>query len=870
VNHRQLTLSTALALALASSGAPAMGLGQLQVKSGLNQPLVAEIPIISATAAELEQLDVRLASPEAFARVGLDQPGELTANLQFSVGKNTRGQPVIRVTTPTRFNEPLLSFLIEAQWGKGVVTREYTALIDPPYIAPAIVKPMQTPAIAAVPVPAAVPTPAPILSPAAPIASVPDQPVPTPAPVAPTRPLPAAPEPVATTPLPEPAYVPPPSAYAPPPAPEPAPPPAVVADIPPAPAYVPPPPAPEPEPLPPAAPEPAPPPAPVAATPPAAAPEPVPAPAEPQPTPAKPDSIGPVRQGQTLSGLAAGLGDEAGVSLNQMMVALLRANPDAFDADNVNRLRSGSVLRVPGQDEVTQLSAAEAAVLVRQQANSWRRPRAAVPQPVETPAPAEPTPPREVAEAPKPAPKPAAPVEPAPKPSDQPAPAPETPVAVAPKVAKAPRRPASRLEIVPPAGDARARGAQSGAAAGAGGTELRAELVQAREDLAAKSSEVGDLQSRLSDLEKQQADRQRLIDLQNSQLKQLQDRLAQMEAEKARAPAVAPVAATPAASRTPASAAPAAVSAPAPWYLNPFVLGSALVVLLGAIVLGLRRRRPGVSPGGSRLSDDEALRASMAKTREAGERIRKEPAAAVLSPLPPADPELQARLDAVQQRPQDLDAQVSLLRLYHARGDALHYEQAAQAMRAQVPSTLDPHWREAVIMGAALLPGHALFGQAGWNSPRFDPEAGRPAATPVGASSPASAPAAPVSRTPLATALPLVDPSTVRVFDPPADYDSALHHEAPLIRDEPDLSELNLDDHATVFGNAFGEPPTDIHRSEAELQSEDQGSATRIELAKAYLDIGDVDGARSMLEEVLIEGGPGAKAEAGRILRDLP
>ena len=52
--------------------------------------------------------------------------------------------------------------------------------------------------------------------------------------------------------------------------------------------------------------------------------------------------------------------------------------------------------------------------------------------------------------------------------------------------------------------------------------------------------------------------------------------------------------------------------------------------------------------------------------------------------------------------------------------------------------------------------------------------------------------------------------------------------------------------------------------------AEDESSSTRIELAKAYLDIGDVDGARSMLEEVLIEGGPSAKAEAGRLLRDLP
>ena len=155
---RSSSLTLAVALGLASPALSAMGLGPLQVKSGLNQPLVAEIPIISATPSELEELDVRLASPEAFARIGLERPGELTANLQFSVGKNSRGQPVIQVTTPGRFSEPLLSFLIEADWGKGTVTREYTALIDPPYIAAATVTPMQAPVAA--------PAPAPMVAPA--------------------------------------------------------------------------------------------------------------------------------------------------------------------------------------------------------------------------------------------------------------------------------------------------------------------------------------------------------------------------------------------------------------------------------------------------------------------------------------------------------------------------------------------------------------------------------------------------------------------------------------------------------------------------------------------------------------------------------
>jgi pilus assembly protein FimV len=61
-----------------------------------------------------------------------------------------------------------------------------------------------------------------------------------------------------------------------------------------------------------------------------------------------------------------------------------------------------------------------------------------------------------------------------------------------------------------------------------------------------------------------------------------------------------------------------------------------------------------------------------------------------------------------------------------------------------------------------------------------------------------------------------------------------------------------------------GEPVGD-----AKLMDEDEASATRIELAKAYLAIGDLDGARSMLEEVLAEGGPVARGEAARILKEI-
>jgi pilus assembly protein FimV len=68
---------------------------------------------------------------------------------------------------------------------------------------------------------------------------------------------------------------------------------------------------------------------------------------------------------------------------------------------------------------------------------------------------------------------------------------------------------------------------------------------------------------------------------------------------------------------------------------------------------------------------------------------------------------------------------------------------------------------------------------------------------------------------------------------------------------------------------SFSAAPMDIHRSEAEVLAEDEASATRIELAKAYLDIGDLEGARSMLEEVMADGGPAAKSVAERILKEI-
>jgi len=574
-----------------------------------------------------------------------------------------------------------------------------------------------------------------------------------------------------------------------------------------------------------------------AARPPAPAPAPVAAPGE----------VGPVAPGQALWGIANSVRPDPSISVNQMMVALLRANPSAFSGDNINRLKSGSVLRVPGQDEVNRVSDADAAILVSQQASAWRAPRAPVPQPAESGEE------KDIAAAPS-APKPAAP-----------------------RVAGAsPSQSSSRLEIVPPSGDAKARGAQSGAAAGAGGSELRAELVQAREDLAARTSEVKELQSRISELQAQDADRQRLIEMQNSQLKELQDRLKQIEAQQAAATAAtgsAPANAQAGAAPVAAQPGPPA-EAVKPWYLSPFVLAAAVLILLGGLVLAMRRSKTapqGGEPPSRRISDDEALRTSMAKSREAGERIKREPALApapvaeAVVKAPSSDPELDALTAIVVSHPQDLEAHLNLLRLHHARRNAAGYESAAQAMRLQVGNTTDPRWREAVIMGASLLPGHALFGQAGWNSPRFtDLDA---SARSTAKATPGAAPAAPVTEPAAVESI----PSPIKVFDAPDEFSLSEADQAAMGEKEAASGrELDLDDHhESIFGDSLGSPPVDIHRNEAEVMVEDEASATRIDLARAYLDFGDLEGARSMLEEVLAEGGPSAKAEAARILKDM-
>ena len=127
---KKWTYRLALGVLLLPLNTLALGLGGIQVNSTLNQGLDARIDLISAAPEDAEILIVKLASREAFIKAGLDRPHEL-GSLRFkTLLENDRAY--ISVTSPKPIREPSLSFLLEIDWPKGHLLRQYTVLLDPP------------------------------------------------------------------------------------------------------------------------------------------------------------------------------------------------------------------------------------------------------------------------------------------------------------------------------------------------------------------------------------------------------------------------------------------------------------------------------------------------------------------------------------------------------------------------------------------------------------------------------------------------------------------------------------------------------------------------------------------------------------------
>jgi pilus assembly protein FimV len=129
---RRVLLMSAL---LAPGALYALGLGEIKLNSALNQPFDAEIELVSATQEDLGALRAALASNDTFVRYGLDRPAYL-GDFNFRVTKGSGGRDVLRVTSPKPVTEPFVTLLVEANWPRGRLLREYTVLLDPPVYAP--------------------------------------------------------------------------------------------------------------------------------------------------------------------------------------------------------------------------------------------------------------------------------------------------------------------------------------------------------------------------------------------------------------------------------------------------------------------------------------------------------------------------------------------------------------------------------------------------------------------------------------------------------------------------------------------------------------------------------------------------------------
>src|SRR5690606_7389118 len=81
---------------------------------------------------------------------------------------------------------------------------------------------------------------------------------------------------------------------------------------------------------------------------------------------------GPTVETDTLWSIASAVRPDAGVSIQQMMLALVRANPEAFIEGNVNGLRKGVILRIPDRDEAASASAEAARAEVAAQHAAWQ------------------------------------------------------------------------------------------------------------------------------------------------------------------------------------------------------------------------------------------------------------------------------------------------------------------------------------------------------------------------------------------------------------------------------------------------------------------------------------------------------------------
>ena len=273
-------------LSLSASEVFALSLGRITVQSALGEPLKAEIEVPNISAEEASSLKANVASPAAFVAAGLEYNSAMSG-LQATLAHRSDGRAYIRLTSDRPINEPFVDMILEANWSSGRIVRDYTMLFDPPSLKQSAPIPTLAQTTAATPTTSA--APAPVKANVAPVVAA------EAARSTSSKPATATPPPPASK------------------------------------------------------------------------------------IASKPESTSEkqviVKTGDSASKIAMRV-KSGDVSLDQMLVALLRANPDAFSKGNLNRLRAGAVLDLPSSEQAQSVSATEASQTVVAQSkdfNEFRR-----------------------------------------------------------------------------------------------------------------------------------------------------------------------------------------------------------------------------------------------------------------------------------------------------------------------------------------------------------------------------------------------------------------------------------------------------------------------------------------------------------------
>lgn len=802
----RLALAACLLLPLLAHAA---GLGRLTVQSAIGQPLRAEVAVVSLQAGEADALTARIASPEAFRLAGIEFNSALLS-VQVAVERRD-GKPVLSLTSTQPINEPFVELLIELQWATGRLVREYTFLLDPTEY--------------------------------------------------------KAPQPVAAAPAP---------------------------------------------------------PAPVIAK-----PEPVPVPAAPavetKPLGAQAAGTGTyqVKKGDTLSKVARENKPD-GVSVNQMLVALYQSNQSAFIRKNMYLMRSGHVLKIPERAAVASISPAEATRMVRAQQVGFDEYRRNLGASVAA-RPAKPAAPVERAVPGRITPKAA---EPSPRDTKDQIKLSklDSAKAAAPASRAAAEDDKASLNRALKESQSRVADLEKQLTDLKKLVEMKNQQLALLEKKAAVAPAV-EAPKPVPPAPKPAPEPVKPV------AEAPKPAAPAPVAEAAKPKPVAPPAPKPATEpvKAKAAAAPPPPSLVDEFIENPLALGGlggVVVLLAGYGAWAWRRKKSAQSRGGgfSAVAADsaaaEAARAAPAPDKSAAEAaLAQVQAAAATAAADEVDPIAEADVylaygrdaqaetilkDALASDPNRLVVHAKLLDIYAQRRDSASFEKTAVKVKS-LSGGSGPEWQKARALGRSIDPENGLYGT---RSAEGDETPAQPAsASPTvdfdlgggSASAPAPAPApdsvdfdigastaetqappqfkpgdtvvlsaadmqaagsgmnfdigAATQETPAAKPAPAPEeaPSSL---DFNLDFDLGETKPAPAAAPAPDISSISLD---------LGAPGEAQPAAGAKWQE----VATKLDLAKAYEEMGDKDGARELLNEVLTEGDAAQQEEAKRMLAKL-